>query len=282
MRTGFLPSLLARIRSSVRYHAPTARALGLRGWLTWQWNARSRRLARLSGYRLRSKDARYAMKYRPGESDLTVFRQIFIEREYSCLDHYVCPDGGLVVDCGANVGYSSAYFLSRFPTARVVAVEPDRDNFRMLEENTRPFGNRVSLLNTGVWSHACGLVFGQKPFRDGMAWAVQVREARPGETAELEAVDIPTILRMTGAARIALLKVDIERAELALFGPGCREWVSRCDAIVIELHDEECERTFFAAIDGEGFEVSRCGELTVCLRPTPTPADASRRLATTC
>jgi hypothetical protein len=49
---------------------------------------------------------------RTRSSDLHVFSQIFVEREYECLNLF---DGDLILDLGANVGYSSAYFLSRYP-----------------------------------------------------------------------------------------------------------------------------------------------------------------------
>jgi hypothetical protein len=43
-----------------------------------------------------------------GSSDLHVFRQIFVEREYGCLDDLA--DVRLIIDCGANAGYSSGSF----------------------------------------------------------------------------------------------------------------------------------------------------------------------------
>jgi hypothetical protein len=43
---------------------------------------------------------------RAGASDLDSFRQIFIDREYPCVDDVV--DAEFIIDCGANVGYSSA------------------------------------------------------------------------------------------------------------------------------------------------------------------------------
>ena len=60
---------------------------------------------------------RVGMVYcRAHTSDLGVFRQIFIDREYRCLDDVQEPR--LIVDCGANVGYASAYFLARHPLGK--------------------------------------------------------------------------------------------------------------------------------------------------------------------
>jgi hypothetical protein len=102
-------------------------------------------------YRLLSKHSRYPLVCRPNTSDNPVFGQIFIEREYACLDDL--PGANLIIDCGANVGYSSAYFLSRFPECRVIDVEPDPSNFSILEKNLAPYGERVRAIRTGIWSH---------------------------------------------------------------------------------------------------------------------------------
>ena len=37
-----------------------------------------------------------------------------------------------ILDCGANVGYTSAYLLTRFPTAFLIAIEPDPGNAEIL------------------------------------------------------------------------------------------------------------------------------------------------------
>ena len=75
-------------------------------------------------------NALYPLKMRTGgSSDRLALHQIFIEEEYEplALSHPTA-----ILDLGANVGYSSAYFLSKYPTARVVAVEPDSTELRAL------------------------------------------------------------------------------------------------------------------------------------------------------
>jgi hypothetical protein len=102
-----------------------------------------------------TKYAQFPLRCRPNTTDHAVFRQIFVEREYQCLDHI--RDARLIIDCGANVGYASAYFLSRFPGSHVIAVEPDPGNFELLKANLAPYGNRCRLVNSAVWSKPAGL-----------------------------------------------------------------------------------------------------------------------------
>jgi FkbM family methyltransferase len=243
-------------------------ALGWRSakWLRWQrW--RERKLGLTHPYRLYSKDAEHGLWVRPGTSDLDVFRQIYLEREYACLDG--ANNVQLVIDCGANVGYSSAWFLSRFPGCRVIAVEPDAGNFAQLQQNVAPFGDRVRLVQSGVWSRRAGLKFSETPFRDGREWSVQVRESLPEETPDMTAVDIASLLADSGYPTISILKIDIEAAERYVFAENHQPWLAAVENLVIELHDDECRRVFFQAIRGLPLKVTQSGELTVCRRDVP-------------
>src|SRR5437763_12648309 len=60
---------------------------------------------------MRSRYASHPLGGRVHTSDGKVFYQVFARLEYSCVDER--KDVKLIIDCGANVRYSSAYFLSR-------------------------------------------------------------------------------------------------------------------------------------------------------------------------
>jgi hypothetical protein len=100
---------------------------------------------------IRAVGAAHPLWARTRSSDLYAFLQIFVRREYECLN---LIDGDLILDLGANVGYSSAYFLSRYPKSPVVAVEPDPRNFAMLQRNLAPYGSRATVIQAAVWSHS--------------------------------------------------------------------------------------------------------------------------------
>ena len=84
-----------------------------------------------------------------GSSDMDAFCQVFIYEEY--LPLRALANVSLVLDLGANAGYSSAYFLSCFPNSRVVAVEPDDRNMTISRVNLKPYGDRALLLHGAVW-----------------------------------------------------------------------------------------------------------------------------------
>ncbi len=189
-----------------------------------------------------------------------MFHQIFVGREYRCLDDVA--DADLIIDCGANVGYSSAYFLSAFPFAQLLAVEPDVANFRALQQNLGPYGSRATALRAAVWSGPAKL----RLVEDHNAWAHHVQEATSEDKMNVPATDIASLLAASGRERISILKIDIEGAERAVFSANYDVWLSKVDNLVIELHGDECKTIFEKAIAPQGFAVSTCDELTVCKR----------------
>ena len=196
-------------------------------------------------------------------SDLAVFSQIFIEREYECLN---LIDGDLILDLGANVGYSSAYFLSRYPKSPLIAVEPDPSNSALLERNLAPYGSRATVIQAAVWSRATNLSIRAEQYRDGDPWTRQVEERKNGDIA---GVDIPSLLALSQRNKIGLLKMDVEGAEVVIFSGKCA-WLDQVDRIAIELHDDSAfgnaTEVFYNAIRGQNFKISQSSDLTICSR----------------
>ncbi len=242
----------------------TARRATIGRWIHWRTGLLGNPLRSLHPPQLV-----YPVWARDDTSDEAVFEQIFHHSEYACIDDM--QDVGLVVDCGANVGYYSAYCLSHFPECQVVAVEPDASNFAMLQRNLSSYGNRARLIQGGVWSHAARLAISENTYRDGREWTRQVRECRPDDRTDLEGIDITTLLENSGHRRISILKIDVEGAEAVIFAANYESWIGKVDAIVIELHDDSqfgsASQIFHSAIKGRCFDVSLSGQITVCTRP---------------
>lgn len=199
-------------------------------------------------YTLRTRFSSVPIVLRVGTTDRGAFHQVFIREQYDWFDTAFEPE--FIIDAGANVGLASVYFFSRYPKARVAAIEPDPGNFEMLTRNTARFGDRILRVNSGLWPECTGLKVVRKDLRE---WAFQVRPVAPGETADFEAVDIETIMSRAQFPRIDLLKIDIERAEFELFKHRPLPWLDRVRVIAIELHDAECEKVFREALQGRKY-----------------------------
>ena len=225
-------------------------------------------LSRAANLTIKPRQAMYPVSARlGGSSDMEVFNQIFVVDEYSCVRDIDSP--ALIFDLGANVGYSSAYFLSNFPKSDIVAVEPDPANFEVCRRNLAPYGSRARVVCGAVWSSRSRLALSRGTFGDGREWASEVREIEGECDLQVEGWDIPSLLHLAGREEIDLLKVDIEGSEVDVFGPKSFAWLPKVRNICIELHGPRCEEVFFHALREFDYQLLRFGELTVCKRLHP-------------
>jgi FkbM family methyltransferase len=202
---------------------------------------------------------------RPQTSDGYIYRQIFRDEEYGDID--ANTEVKFVLDCGANIGLASIYFLNRFPGSRVLAIEPDPDNASMCRRNLLPYGERAVVLEGGVWSRCGRLTVFPSEFGSGQKCGMQVRPFQHGdcEKATVDAFDIPSLMAYGGVEQVDILKIDIERSESVLFSSSSELWLPYVRNLVIELHDEECSRVFFSALARYDYRLLSRGDLTYCL-----------------
>jgi len=196
---------------------------------------------------------------RRNEADIRVLWQIFGNRE---CDVPLPEPPEFIIDGGAYVGYSAVFYANKYPNARILAVEPEGENCRLLRENCRNYPT-ISIVQGGLWSSNRYLKI-ENP--DVKSCAFQLCEAPAAEPDVVEGITIPELLRRSGAHRIDLLKLDIEGAEKEIFAPGECDWMDHVRAMVVETHGKECEEAVFRATSGGNFAVTRQGEKLVFIR----------------
>lgn len=191
-------------------------------------------------------------------SDIGTFEQIFVQREYA-FDYGVAAPR-LIVDAGANVGFAARYFATRFPTARVVAVEPDCANFALLRRNCAGLPG-VTPVQGALWHCATALRIAN-PHDEPWAYRVEASVETRAAGASVPAVTVDELLANSGVECIDILKIDIEGGERELFG-GDVGWLSRVRCLVIELHDDVapgCSRNLYRALSPHPFTQAHRGE----------------------
>ena len=129
-----------------------------------------------------------------GTSDFLVFNQIFMQEEYAPLRRL--HEVSFILDLGANVGYSSAYLLSAFPNATVMAVEPDERNVAICRNTLAPFGSRAKVIQGAAWSRRTTLSLSRGSFMDGREWATQVKAPAGDVAGTVEAWDIAGLMEL--------------------------------------------------------------------------------------
>jgi len=182
---------------------------------------------------------KFSILVRPNTTDQDVYDEIFIEKKYDI----EVENPKVIVDAGAHIGLASVFFSYKYPEAKIIAIEPELNNFMVLEKNVQNYKNIIKL-NAGLWSKKTFLSIMAK---DVSTWSFRVIE-EPFRK-EIPAIGITNIIYDYSVAKIDILKMDIEGSEVAVFS-NSTEWISFVKTLIIELHDRYlpgCSEALFNA-----------------------------------
>lgn len=134
----------------------------------------------------------------------------------------------LIIDCGANIGFSSIYFKRLYPDAKIIAFEPDPYIFSYLEHNIASFGfERVELINKALWSSETELEFYSEGADGG-----RIKEL--GDNEQIIKIKTERLSKYL-MQKVSFLKLDIEGAEYEVLHE-CRELLGNVQNIFVEYH----------------------------------------------
>lgn len=167
-------------------------------------------------------------------SDAFIFSEVFDHRYYD----FALPNmPHTILDLGANIGFTGLYFSRKYPVADIVCVEPMPENVSLLRENlkanqasVRVVAKAIAVEDGTVTMQRAEMDYGHK------VNAINFGRQLTGETIEVGAISIPTLMSEAGWTRIGLVKIDVEGYEGVLLRKNCG-WLDRVDAICIECHE---------------------------------------------
>jgi hypothetical protein len=162
------------ISAQLGYQRKLARLLGSKQALRF----RAAMIARRFGFSskktisLHPPNLLHPVELRLDSTDAEVYGQVITAEEYAPV---IDPGARTIVDCGANIGLTSAWFLSRLPEATVIAIEPFAANAEMCRRNLAPYGARARVIEAAIWNRCTRLVL---DYAGGNDWGPPAR-ARP-------------------------------------------------------------------------------------------------------
>ncbi len=168
------------------------------------------------------------IKYSDAIGFLHSVQEIFIEEVYSFISK---KDNPTIIDCGSNIGLSIIYFKNRFPKARVIGFEPDRNIYALLKSNINSCNfSDVEIYNAAVWTENTELNF----FSEGsLAGSTTINYVEDNNKKyRVNAIDLKEFLRLN---EVDFLKIDIEGAENTLM-PDIEQLIGKIPFIFLEYH----------------------------------------------
>ena len=174
---------------------------------------------------VRSMNLRTAVHLRVRTSDVSVYKGVILGGEY---DVTLPFNPATIVDAGANCGMATLFFATKYPRARIVAIEPDPSNYSALVRNTSTYLNVVTI-QAALWNRNCDLALASSSRFDKSAFRVS------DTGTKVNGMTIRSLMQATGIHAIDLLKMDIEGAEAELFDNP--DWLPYVKAMAIEFHE---------------------------------------------
>lgn len=195
-----------------------------------------------------------AVQLRPGSMDAVTLWDVLHNRFHLPPEPLVCHT---IVSLGANAGYATTDFACRYPQARIVAVEMDRDNALLCEQNTEFARERVTVVNAAIWSTDGSVHYGGMDVHDLRISSLGKDAGAPAvpDDRRARAICIPTLFAEYHVEHVDFLKMDIEGAEAAVFASNT-EWLQKVRAILVEVHPPATPAMCGAALERAGFRVS--------------------------
>ena len=156
------------------------------------------------------------------------------------------PAGSLVIDVGANVGFFSLRFAKWVgDRGKVIAIEPeDRNHVRLVEAVARQGASgRVDALKA-----VAAATRGEMFLEINPAHPADHRVSRDGAGLPVSAVTLDQLSQDNPALRLALVKIDVQGAEMMVLKGAGRILKDPKPALFIELSEEGLGR-FGSSVD---------------------------------
>ncbi|MBK8699132.1 MAG: FkbM family methyltransferase [Saprospiraceae bacterium] len=189
---------------------------------------------------------------------LPLLRSIFIHREYA--DYFPFYRDAVIIDVGAHAGYFSLFaYLNAGSGSRIIALEPQKDNYELLLKNLNTSGAENVLGKKLALSDCNGslnLYYGNSVNHSIIASNPQHNNM---ETEIVDTIDLKTLMLDHKLDRIDFLKLDCEGAEYRILFSLPREILMKIDTISMEFHD--LKQLGFTGLDmveflkNNGFEI---------------------------
>lgn len=194
---------------------------------------------------------KHSFDLRPNTTDIPIFYQVFFNQSY---ENFYGDHINTIIDAGANIGLASVFYANKFPNAKIIALEPQSDNFNLLCENTNKYEN-VTPIKMALWGDRTSIsVFDQGYGESGFMISA-------GDDDNATTID--DIMKLFSMDRIDILKIDIEGSEKEVFEGTYQNWLPHVKCLIIELHDDMrpgSSKAVFAAISKFNFKLELRGE----------------------
>ncbi len=163
---------------------------------------------------------------------LRVISEIWVRDEYTPAILQLSPPS-TIVDVGAHVGTFTLFCIKNYPHAKVFAIEPETNNFKLLKNNVILNNSKnVQLFNIAISNAKKNL----KLYLSDSTFAHSLI-VKSEHSVKIRAITLDQLFDQNKIASCGLLKVDIEGAEYKLFQGLSDENLKKIKSLAMEYQN---------------------------------------------
>lgn len=185
-------------------------------------------------------------------TDISVLGELVVGKSYVPAAEVLDDNISTIVDLGANTGLAARWFLERFPTARILSVEPEPTNVEALRQNLASYGERAKVIAACVGSRERNVALDTASGEFGVT---MLELEDPEMAGDARVINMESVISALGSNAIDLLKCDVEGAERELFESG-GDWISGVHVMSVECHGSFTPDQLIALLEEDGYEVA--------------------------
>ncbi len=169
------------------------------------------------------------------------FKMIFFENTYRVgHNKRIINQNPIIIDIGANVGFFSAFAISKFPNCNVYSYEPVGANFKQLLRNSELNPDKsFKCFNNAVCGHK-GTIRINFEKHDEFTTSATIKDNDKGNMVSIEVpcLRLSDIFDDNNIDKCDFLKIDCEGAEYDVLYNTPTTYIDRIDQMVIEVHHD--------------------------------------------
>ena len=177
--------------------------------------------------------------YRTSTSDMTLIYEILLKSKYK--SEYFFPEEinpKVIFDIGGNIGVTSVYLASIFPSSLIYVFEPLKDNFEILQKNIQNY-SKIKAFNFGLGSQNGSFkvyLSDDSENFGGVSFYPEGEGNKSESYTECEVRNTNEVISELGIDSIPLIKIDTEGAEFDILSSISEEFIRKTLWITGELH----------------------------------------------
>ncbi len=202
-------------------------------------------------------------------SDSPVLDMVILQEEYkAATDIFLLNNISLnsFLDLGSNIGLTTLYVKKIFPNCEVLALEPDEQNFSMINRNVKANDlNNTRVIKGGVGKKDCYLQ-DDGGIRNKKEWAHSYTEV--DSPTNIVSYSMSSLMKKFPNEEVDFLKIDVEGAEKEIFSDDADiGFLSNVKVIALEIHDEfDVRNKIYEILKNNNFVILNSGETTLAFK----------------